>query len=183
MDINITARNIDLDSNLKVYVHKRLDKLEKLYRRIYKCEVILGEEKVRKNAEIILYLRRNRVVAKESSSDIYASIDNAAENIKKQLRRLHGRVSSRRRKIMIGRIMKPMYFFRDNAEDVIIEPQPGDIVKTDFFASKPMLPEEAKMELELLDRMFIMFRNADTSEVNVVYKREDGNYGLIEPKF
>ncbi len=88
MDINITGRNFDLDDSLKSYIHKKLDKLERLYRRIYKCEVILEEEKTRKNVEIVLYLKRNRVIAKESSPDIYASIDSASGTIRKRLRRL-----------------------------------------------------------------------------------------------
>ncbi|MBD3379893.1 MAG: ribosome-associated translation inhibitor RaiA, partial [Candidatus Omnitrophica bacterium] len=108
MDINITGRNIDLTDSLKGYIHKRLDKIEKLYRRIYKCEVILEEEKERKNTEIILYLKRNKIIAKESSSDIYASVDIAAQKVKKQLRRLHGRLQSKRRKTVFGRLMGPI---------------------------------------------------------------------------
>ncbi|MEA3488733.1 MAG: ribosome-associated translation inhibitor RaiA [Candidatus Omnitrophota bacterium] len=182
MDINITGRNFDLDNSIKKYVHKRLDKLEKMYRRIYKCEVILEEEKERKKAEIILYLKRNRVVAKEISPDIYASIDNASESIKKQLRRLRGKVSSRRRKLMLSKLMKPVARFGASPEIVIPE-QRERIIKSNTFAGKPMLPEEAKLELELMGRSFIMFKNADTGEANVLYKRHDGNYGLIEPDF
>jgi putative sigma-54 modulation protein len=182
MDITITGRNLDLDDSLKQYIHKKLDKLERVYRRIYKCEVILAEEKERKNVEIILYLKRVRVVAKESSLDIFASVDSSSDSIKKQLRRLNGRLSSRRRKAMITRFMKPVARF--GASDEIEFPGPeGEIIKTNTFANKPMLPDEAKLELDVLERTFIMFKNADTGEVNVIYKREDGNYGLIEPKF
>lgn len=180
MDINITGRNVELDEVLKDYIHKRLDKLERMYRRIYKCEVILEEEKIRKNAEIILYLKHNRVVAKESSPDIYASIDNAAENIKKQVRRLNGKLNARRRKAMLGRIMNP---FRGAGEARPLQEEVNRIIKVDTFAGKPMLPEEAKLELEVLDQAFIVFKNADTGEVNVIYKRGDGNYGLVEPTF
>ncbi|MFH1553023.1 MAG: ribosome-associated translation inhibitor RaiA [Candidatus Omnitrophota bacterium] len=182
MDIKITGRNMDLDNSLKAYIHKRLDKLERLYRRIYKCEVVLAEEKVRKNTEIILYLKRNRVIAKESSSDIYASIDNASENIKKQLRRLNGRLSSRRRKNMFDKIMRPVTRFT-GSEGAVIPDEGGSIIKSNAFADKPMLPDEAKLELELAGKNFIMFKNADTDEVNVLYKRGDGNYGLVEPSF
>jgi len=183
MDINITARNIDLDSSLKSYVHKRLDKMERMYRRIYKCEVVLEEEKERKNTEIIMYLKRNRIIAKESSPDIYASIDNATESVKKQLRRLHGRVSSRRRKAMFSKIMRPVARLSGQEEALYPEQQVGQIYKSNLFASKPMLPDEAKLELDLANRIFIMFKNADTGEINVLYKRHDGNYGLIEPSF
>ena len=182
MQIAITGKNLDLDDSLKKYVYKKLGKLERLYGRIYKCEVILEEGKVLKNAEVILYLKRNRVVAKESSPDLYASVDNAAEKVKKQLRRLSGRLSSRRRKVVLGNIMKPVTRFRRTGKRIIPEAE-GEIVKTDFFADKPMLPEEARLELELMERNFIMFKNADTGEANVVYKRNDGRYGLVEPNF
>jgi putative sigma-54 modulation protein len=180
MDINITGRNIELDEALKDYIHKRLDKLERMYRRIYKCEVILEEEKIRKNAEIILYLKHTRVVAKESSPDIYASIDNASENVKKQVRRLNGKLSARRRKAMLGRIINP---FRGAGEARRSQEEVNRIIKVDTFAGKPMMPEEAKLELDVLDQAFIVFKNADTGEVNVIYKRGDGNYGLVEPTF
>lgn len=183
MDINITGRNITLNDSLKSYVHKRMDKLEKLYNRMYRCEVILEEEKERKIAEVIIYLKRNRVVAKESSPDIYASIDNASENVKKQLGRLHGRLTSRRRKNIFSKIISKVPGFRPVEDPMFNEPH-GEIIKTNVFADKPMVPEEAKLELELLDkRVFIMFKNADSGEVNVIYRRGDGNYGLIEPKF
>ncbi|NQT32868.1 MAG: ribosome-associated translation inhibitor RaiA [Candidatus Omnitrophica bacterium] len=178
MNVTITGRNFDLDEPIKDYLNKKLERIERLYRRIYKCEVILTEEKQRQNAEVILYLKRNRVVGKESSPDMYASIDLAAEKVQKQLRKLHGRLSSKRRREVISRIVNPITRFR----------QPplqgrGNIIKVNAFIDKPLLPEEAKLELELLDRDFIVFKNADTGETNVVYKRNDGNYGVIEPSF
>ena len=112
MDIIITGRNIDLDDDIKDYIHKRLDKLEKLYSRIYECKVILEEEKIRKNVEVILCLKRNKIVAKESSTDIYTSVDNAASNVTRQLRKLRGKISTKRRRAMIKRIMKPVSRFR-----------------------------------------------------------------------
>ena len=185
MDINITGRNLDLDDSLKQYIHKRLDKIERLYRRIYKCEVILEEEKERKNVEIILFLKRNRIIAKESSPDIYASIDSAYDSIKKQLRRISGKLFSKRRKNMINRIVGPVSRFvrTDELDEISYVAEGGEIIKSNLFANKPMLPEEAKLELDLAGRIFISFKNADTGEVNVLYKRRDGNYGLIEPNF
>jgi putative sigma-54 modulation protein len=182
MQIVITGRNLDLDDALKGYIHKRLDKLGRLYRRIYKCEVILEEGKVLKNAEVILYLKRNRVVAKESSPDLYASIDNAADKVKRQLRRLSDRLSTRRRKAMVGKIMGPVARFA-RSERRAVSGEQGDIIKMNTFADKPMLPEEAKLELELLGGNFIMFKNADTGEANVLYRRSDGKYGLVDPDF
>ncbi|MBU1084709.1 MAG: ribosome-associated translation inhibitor RaiA [Candidatus Omnitrophota bacterium] len=182
MQITITGRNLDIDGALKAYMNKKMEKLERLYARIFRCEVILGEEKTRKIAEIVLHLKRNRVVAKESSTDMYASIDNAAESIKKQLRKLRGRVHSRRRKAVLSRVMTPVYFF-NKREDIEEKASPGIIIKTNLFAEKPMLPYEAQLEIDLTDKQFIMFKNSDTGKANVLYKKSDGNYGVIEPNF
>ncbi|MFH1877834.1 MAG: ribosome-associated translation inhibitor RaiA [Candidatus Omnitrophota bacterium] len=183
MEIKITGRNVDLTDSLKAYIHKRLDNLERLYKRIYECDVILEEEKIRQNIEIILYLKKTKIIAKESSPDIYASIDNAAENIKKQLRRLNSRLNTRRRRGVINRFMRQ---FRGPAaeEEMSFEPeQSGSIIKSNMFADKPLLPDEAKLELDIKGKDFLMFKNADTGEVNVLYRRTDRNYGLIEPSF
>ena len=182
MEINITGRNTELNDAIREYIYRKLDKLGRVYSRIYKFDVILEEEKIRKNAEIILYLRRNRIVAKESSPDMYASIDNAVESIKKQLRRLTGRVRAKRRKSMLKNIMKPIMRFRGGDEAFFAE-EYQSIIKTDLYADKPMLPEEAKLELQAMKMEFIMFKNADTGEPNVMFKRTDGSYGLIEPRF
>jgi len=112
MDCNITARNIELTSDIKKYIAKRLAKVERLYGRIYGCEVILEEEKIRKNVEIIVYLKRNKIIAKESTGDIFSSIDNASESIKKQLGRLSDKLKSQRRRNILGSITKPIKGFR-----------------------------------------------------------------------
>jgi putative sigma-54 modulation protein len=178
MNIKITGRNIDLTDDLKEYVNKRIGNLEHIYGRIGDCEVILEKAKIRHEAEVIMHLKRARIIAKESSPDIYASIDNAAENAKKQLRRLRGRLRSRRRKAVLNKIMNPVMRLRDMGAR-----SSERIIRTNAFADKPMLPEEAKMELSLTNATFVMFKNADTGEVNVLYKRSDGNFGLIEPSF
>lgn len=105
MEISITGRNMQLTPGLKRYVLSKLGRIERFYSRIDKCDVILEEEKERRIVEIVLCLRRTRIVSKESSTDMYASIDNASDVIKKQLRRLRGKVFSKRRKAVIDRFM------------------------------------------------------------------------------
>ncbi len=112
METSITSRNFELDGSLKEYIHSRLDKLGRVYSRIYRFEVILEEEKIRKNVEIIVHLKRNRIIAKESSQETYSSVDSALESIKKQLRRLNDRVRSKRRRTMMKRFINPMTMFR-----------------------------------------------------------------------
>jgi len=183
MDIKISSRNADLDNALREHINSKLKKLEKLYSRIYLCDVVLKQEKSREIAEIILFLKKNKVIAKESSQDMYASIDLAVESIKKQLTRLSGRLRSRRRGSMLRNLMRPVMRFRGLEEPAVFTEEVRSIIKTRAFADKPMLPEEAKLELEISDKIFMVFKNADTGETNVIYKRTDGNYGLIEPNF
>jgi putative sigma-54 modulation protein len=174
MEILITGRNIGLDDSLKEYVNKKMSKLERLYSNIRECEVILEEEKLRKNVEVILHIKGNRLVAKETSGDIYASIDNASDNIQNQLRRLRDKAGARRHRNVLDRLVMPVFRRRRGS---------GAIIPTDDFANKPMSPEEAKLEIEVLGLNFITFKNADSGKVNVLYKRNDGNYGLIESNF
>lgn len=96
---------MELNPGIKKYVYSRLGRIERFYSRIDKCDVILEESKERRIAEIVLSLRRTKIVVKESSTDMYASIDNASEVLKKQLRRLRGKVFSKRRKAVMDRFM------------------------------------------------------------------------------
>ncbi|MDD4956486.1 MAG: ribosome-associated translation inhibitor RaiA [Candidatus Omnitrophica bacterium] len=105
MNVSITGRNIELNDSLKKYINNKMAKIEKFYNRINGCDVILDAEKTLKTIEIIVYLKRNRIVAREAATDIYASVDKAGDNIKKQLRRLRGKAASRRRKAVMGKIM------------------------------------------------------------------------------
>jgi len=182
MEVSITARNIEIDAKDKKYMIKKLQKIERLYRRVYKCEVIVEEEKERKTVEIILHLKRTRIVAKYTSTDLLTSIDLALDKIKTQVRRLNDKVSSKRKiRSVFGRMMSRGSGFEDGKETVEAENR-GGIVKTDLFAGKPMSPEQAKLELEASGMDFIMFKNSETSESNVLYKRDDGVFGLVEPK-
>ena len=105
MEISITGRNIKLTPELKKYAESKLSRIERFYTRIDKCDVILEEEKIRHIAEVVVHLRTTRIVAKESSLDMYASIDNASDIIKKRLRRLRGKVFSKRRKAVLTRLL------------------------------------------------------------------------------
>ena len=174
MNITITGRNFELTDSLKDYVYKKLEKLNNLHNRIYKCEVILQEGKNRKEVEIILHVDKHDLIAKESSQDFFASIDGAEEKVIKQIKKINSKSASKKRRGMLGRIIRP--FAKENTFT-------GEIIKTNEFADKPMFPEEAKLELDVMGKDFMMFKNADTGESNVIYKRRDGSYGLIEPSF
>ncbi|MDD5634375.1 MAG: HPF/RaiA family ribosome-associated protein, partial [Candidatus Omnitrophica bacterium] len=132
--------------------------------------------------EVILHMGKHRLIAKESSIDMHSSIDQAYDSLKKQLTRLHDKANSKKRRNFISDFFQPIVKFRGRGKRKR-EEAPGKIIKSNAFAVKPMLPEEAKLELELSRKNFIMFKNADTGEANVLYRKESGDYALIEPNF
>ncbi len=180
MEILITGRNVELDSALKSYVNKKMSKLVKLNRTITECEVVFEEEKVNKNIEVILHMKNHRLVAKESAQDIYAAVDKSIDNLKKQIRRVSDKDASKKYRSggIIDKYVMPVFRMGRGASN-----RKGQIVKVDNFANKPMSPEEAKLELEVLGKEFIMFKNSESGKNCVLYKKGDGNYGLVEPEF
>ncbi len=122
MEIIITGRNIDLDPDVKDTINRKVGKLGKYYPRLFKSDVILEEEKERKNTEIIISLRRNKIVAKGVASDFYASLDVAITSAKKQLRRLNNKAVSKKRRSVMKKIMGPFGKFRSSYQsDDIVE--------------------------------------------------------------
>lgn len=185
MDILITGRNIEIDEDIKRYVHRKIGKVYRIYKRIYKCEVVLEKEKDRYNSEVILHLKNNQLVSKESSLDLYASVEMSSQNILKQVRRLSGKLKAKRRKAVIQGILAPRSVFASKKNVIEDEDRDmaGEIVDVEAYAPKPMLPEEARSELDSAGLDFIMFRNANTDRSNLIYRRKDGSFGLIRPRF
>jgi len=108
MEIFITSRNVDMNEFLKKHINRKLGKLRNIYKRIYKCEIILDAEKERKNVEVILSLKRNKLVAKDSSVDVLTAVDSVSDKIKGQLRKMNGKISSKRRRKIMKRIVSPI---------------------------------------------------------------------------
>ncbi|KJJ84365.1 Ribosomal subunit interface protein [Candidatus Omnitrophus magneticus] len=183
MEIIITGRACTVEDALRTYIQDRIEKLERLYSRIFKIEIIVKEEKNRKEVEIILSLKRNKIVSKETALDAHSAFDIALGSAKRQLTKVHEKVQSKRRRTIIRNIMSPMRLITGVLDGEAESKKTGKIIKVDAFSDKPMLPEEARLEVEVNNMEFLMFKNADTGEVNVLYKRKDGNFGLVEPKF
>ena len=179
MLVTITGRHFHVTEPLKKYASNKLKKMDKLARKIKEAHVVLEVQKYQHVAEIALYLKGDRIIAKETAGDMYAAIDNAIENTKTQLRRHMDRLKENHKRGVAGMFSRRFGAFKQKAAR---QEEPG-IVKTRAFASKPMSVEEAALEVKALRREFIVFKNAQTDEVNVVYRRKDGNCGLIEPEF
>jgi ribosome hibernation promoting factor len=176
--LQVKGKNVDVTDSLKDYALQKLGKLEKHLNDQARLELELQVEKnpsIAENqvAEATVWTKGPVLRARESSSDMKASIDLLVEKLERQARRYR----DKRRRGPHGN--------HDHAPEGIpvvpLEETPV-IVKTKQFAIKPMTPEEAVLQLELIGHDFFVFQNAETNDVNVVYRRRDGNYGLIEPQ-
>ncbi|HHT62363.1 MAG: ribosome hibernation-promoting factor, HPF/YfiA family [Bacillota bacterium] len=176
MNIILKGRNIEITDALRDYVDKRLGKLNKFIEGLDEVQVTLLVEKDRHRVEVTIPLNGFILRGEEETIDMYSSIDLVFEKLEKQIEKYKSRISriNKRNKNQSIREMTKM------CEDDGDEPR---IVRTKRFAFKPMPVEEAILQMNLLGHNFFVFSNAETDEVNVVYKRKDGNYGLIEPEF
>ena len=176
MKFIISGKNIDVTPGLRTAVEDKLGKLEKYFTAETEVHVTLGVEKDRQKIEVTIPVKGNIIRSEQTSNDMYVSIDLVEEVIERQLRKY--------RKKIIDRHQEGGTFQWEFMNDEI-DPDDGEIqiVRTKRFGMKPMFPEDACVQMELLGHNFYVFQNAETDEVNVVYKRKDGTYGLIEPEF
>ncbi|HNX91346.1 MAG TPA: ribosome-associated translation inhibitor RaiA [Candidatus Omnitrophota bacterium] len=182
MEISITGRNCDLNESIRRYIQKKVGKLDRSFPFVTRADVVLEERKEDRIVEIIFHMKGHSVIAKETSIDMYAAVDQAHDSLRKQLSRMTDKIhTKKRRRMVLKNFIRPMFRFGRGPEE--LPAGEAMILKSEAFSEKPMLPEEAKMELDMSEKTFIVFRNSDTGLVNVLYKRNDGNYGLIEPKF
>ncbi len=176
MKINITGRNIELTDGLKSAVEDKLSKLDKFFTEDTQANVTLSVEKDRQKIEVTIPVKGNIIRSEQVSNDMYVSIDLVEEVIANQMKKYRNK--------LITKQQEPGEFFTEeyigSASD---EDDEVSIIRTKRFGVKPMYPEDACVQMELLGHNFFMFRNAETDEVNVVYKRRGNTYGLIEPEF
>ena len=163
MRYTITGRNIEVTPGLKAAVEKKIGKLEHFFTPDTEVIVALSAQKDRQKIEVTIPVKGNTIRAEESSSDMYVSIDLVEEIIERQIRRY--------RKKLIDKKQSALSFSEAFLQEEPEHEETIKIVKTKRFAMKPMDPEEACIQMELLGHNFFMFLNADTNEVNVVYKK------------
>jgi len=171
--ISIRGKNIELTNALKEYVEKKLAKLEK-HLELTDGQVTLTVEKGTHKVEVTIPINGMILRGEEATGDMYASIDLVVDKLEKQIVRYKGRFTRKAR--AEGKAVPVPVPSEETFEE-------ERIMRTKRFAFKPMPVDEAVMQMNLLGHSFFVFSNAETEEVNVVYKRKDGNYGLIEPEF
>ena len=176
MKFIISGRNMEVTSSLKEAVEQKLGKLERYFTPETEIIVTLSVEKERQKIEVTIPVKGNIIRSEQESNDMYVSIDLVEEIIERQLRKYKNKLIAKHQD---GHDFRPEFIEEDNELDT----EDVKIVRTKRFGFKPMFPEDACVQMELLGHSFYVFSNAETDEVNVVYKRKDGSYGLIEPEF
>ncbi|MGF7059810.1 ribosome hibernation-promoting factor, HPF/YfiA family [Brassicibacter mesophilus] len=177
MKFTISGKNMEVTDALKDVTEKKLSKLDKYFVENVPVDATLSVEKNRQIIEVTIPFSGAILRAEEATEDMYNSIDNVVDVLERQIRKHKTKLQKR------NKGLETIRFENIQALPPADQDKEPSIVKTKKFALKPMDEEEAVLQMELLRHSFFVFRNADTDEVNVVYKRKDGNYGLIEPQF
>ena len=177
MNYIISGKNIDVTDGLKEAIYDKLGRLEKYFNEDTKVMVTFSVEKERQKVEVTIPMKGHIIRAEQVSDDMYVSIDMIVEIIERQV--------TRYKKKILDKNQDAAYFQNKfiEEEDIPADEEEIQIIRSKRFAVKPMYPEDACVQMELLGHNFYVFRNAETDEVNVVYKRRGNTYGLIEPEF
>ena len=176
MRLQVKGKNLEVSDSIRAYAERKLAKLDPQLHELTQVELELAVEKnpsiaANQVAEATIYTKGPVLRARESSSDMKASIDLLTEKLLRQVKHYRDKRSRRN-----GR---PQAAPEEGIDVTNLDPQ---IVKTKQFVMEPMLAEEAVLQLELVGHDFFVFQNADTNSVNVVYRRQNGGYGLFEPQ-
>jgi len=179
MDINVRGKNIDATPALVDYAQKKLSKLEKHFEKSTDVQVVLSVIREEHIVEVTMNLNGLILRGEESTGDMYASIDMVVDKLERQVKKYKTRMSKSKRE-RGARIISEKHAAME-AEERMEDDKP-QIVRTKRFPLKPMSVEEAVLQMDLLGHSFFVFTNAETEDINVVYRRKDDNYGLIEPE-
>ncbi len=174
MKFIITGRNIEVTDGLRAAVEEKLGKLDRFFADDTEVNVTLSVEKERQKVEVTIMVKGNIIRSEQISSDMYVSIDLVEEVIERQLKKYKNK--------LVDKKQNGADFTQEFIEKEFDDEPDVKIIRTKRFAIKPMDPEEACVQMELLGHNFYVFFNAETEEVNVVYKRKGNTYGLIEPE-
>ena len=184
MNFIISGKNIEVTPGLKEAIEQKLGKLERYFTPETEIIVTLSVEKGRQKIEVTIPVKGSIIRSEQTSSDMYVSIDLVEEVIERQLRKYKNKLVAKSQghptaAVPSGSIKKEFIESDDESSD----DDEIRIVRTKKFGIKPMFPEDACIQMELSGHNFFVFRNAETDDVNVVYKRKGNTYGLIEPEY
>jgi ribosome hibernation promoting factor len=179
--VKVTGRHLAITDAINDYVTKKIESLHLDYPKIIEAHVILEVEKYRHSAEVVLVCSNHITIeACEETYDMYVAIDQATDKVARQMRKYKTRLMRKHR---------PRKDVVQHLEEHVLHPEPVEddqhlqhpIVRTERYPVKPMYVDEAILQLEMSHRQFLVFRNALSSRLNVLYRRKSGDFGLIEP--
>ena len=174
MKFIIVGKNIEVTEGLRSAVEDKIGKLKKYFTEETEVHVTLSVEKDRQKIEVTIPVKGNIIRSEQVSSDMYVSIDLVEEIIERQLKKYKNK--------LIDKKQSSPNFRQEFIEKDYMDDEEVQILRTKRFDIKPMYPEDACVQMELLGHSFYVFCNAETDQVNVVYKRKGNTYGLIEPE-
>ncbi len=181
MQITVTFRHIESSDAVRDYATEKVAKvIGKYLRRPIEANIILSVVKREQRAEILVHASRFDITARESTGDLYSAIDLAVDKLESRLRKHKDRIYRRKGKQPASGKSTPVRVDVIEAEEPESSGEPR-IVESDSIPAKPLSVEDAILQLELNHDEFLVFRNSQSEEISVLYKRRDGNYGLITP--
>lgn len=175
MQITITGRHIEITDAIKKYIEEKIGRLEKYYKHIIEAHVIIEKQRERHIAEVNIIASNLKIVAKEESVDMYATIDKLVDNAGSQLKKHREKIKNHK----IGTFFKRVFLAGKLDSQ---ESKKNSVIISKYDAAKPKSVDEAIAELELFKTAFLVFKNASTNEINVVHKKGDGKIALLEPE-
>lgn len=176
-NVNIQAFNCEVSDDHRKHIEDKVDGLERLWPRVDEAQIRITEVRGRYATEITLISGGMITRGEERSSNLRAAFDTALNKLEQQLRRHKDREVSKRNRREAGESLD----LNGTTTAMAATDDAADVVRIKRFALKPMGPEEAVLQMDLLGHNFFVFRDAESNQVSVVYKRQDGGYGLIEP--
>ncbi len=176
MNLNYTGKNMDITDALRDVTDKKMARLDKFFQKDIQGNVTFSSEKNRKIIEVTITLPGTIIRAEEATDDMYVSIDKAVDVLERQIRKYKTKLQARYKNT------ETIRFENVNSLSAEEEDSGPSIVRRKRFILKPMMEEEAVLQMELLRHNFYVFMDAETGGTSIVYKRKDGNYGLIEPE-
>jgi putative sigma-54 modulation protein len=176
--LSVTFRHMDPSDALKTYVAERTGKLSKYIDRPLETQVTLAVQKFRQIAEVVINANGIRIAGQEAHEDMYAAIDLVMDKIERQVKKYREKIRKHKpaqgKELRWKREIYQPESFEDDSEPIV--------VRTENYFVKPMSVDEAAMQMDLSAQEFLVFNNASTQTINVLYRRKDGNYGLIVPQ-
>lgn len=175
MKFVIVGKNIEVTPGLRSAIEEKIGKLERYFNPETEAHVTLSVEKERQKIEVTIPVKGSIIRSEQVSNDMYVSIDLVEEIIERQLKKYKNK--------LVDQKQSAGFFKQEFIEKEYMEDEEVRIIRTKRFDIKPMYPEDACVQMELLGHSFFVFCNAETDQVNVVYKRKGNTYGLIEPEY